>query len=107
MSRRSVFEPARSGPQGDSTLDDMKWCERAVQRELELASQAPCIARLSNLCSELVGRDLGQVERVANVDVAPRDLDAGVPVDREVAERMRTGRGGCGEKHGHGCEGGD
>ncbi len=42
--------------------------------------------------AELEGRDLGEVEDVANVDAVACELDSRVVVDREVAERVRAGR---------------
>ena len=43
----------------------------------------------------LEGRDLGEVEDVADVEPVPGDLDAREAVDREVAERVC---GGCGRR---------
>ena len=64
----------------------------AVQRQDELVGEAGRIARLPNVGADLVRRDLGDIERVADVDVTPGDLDTGVVVDREVAERVRLGQ---------------
>src|SRR5204862_2260442 len=48
--------------------------------------------------ARLVGRDLGEVEHVADVERVTAHLDAGEAVDGEVAERVRRGRDGCSER---------
>ena len=47
----------------------------------------------TNAIAELEGRDLGQVERVVDVDPVAGELDGGMAVDGEVAERVRRGHG--------------
>ncbi len=53
-------------------------------------------SRIDSLLTGLIGRDLGKVEHVADVEPVAGDLDPGEAVDREVAQRMglRGGRHG-------------
>ena len=81
-----------AGSRDDPVLDDSKRHAPAVERQDEIASEGGRIARAPDLRAELIGRDLGDVERVPDVDVAAGDLDAGVAIDREVAERVRARR---------------
>ena len=61
----------------------------ASEPEIELVRKLRRIPRRTHAVARLEGRDLGQVEDVADVHAVSGDLDPGVVVDREVAERMR------------------
>ena len=82
-----------AGSRDGSVLDDSKRQAPAVERQDEVACEGGGIVGAPELRAELVRRDLGDVERVSDVDVAAGDLDAGVAIDREVAERV-CARGG-------------
>jgi hypothetical protein len=55
-------------------------------------------ARRADPIPFLVGRDLGEVEDVVEVDVAAGELDTAVSVDGEVAEGMGRGEAGQEER---------
>ena len=81
-----------AGSRDGSVLDDSKGQAPAVERQDEIACEGGRIVRAPELRAELVRRNLGDVERVPDVDVAAGDLDAGVAIDREVSERVRARR---------------
>ena len=74
---------------------------RPSTRDVQPARDAPRVHRgIDALLPRLVGRDLGEVEDVADVELVPGHLDAREAVDREVAERVsRRGRG-CEKRRG-------
>jgi hypothetical protein len=82
-------EAVRHGSQDDAL---------ATESELELVRELRGIARRADAVARLEGRDLGQVEDEADEHAVSRELDPGVVVDGEVAERMRGGFPRLGEK---------
>ena len=70
----------------------------AVHYQLELRRELRRVARTTYLGSFLECRNLGQVERIANEDAVPGQIDGREVVDREVAERMRPRRAGADER---------
>ena len=85
------LQAARARARGGAMGDDLERNPPAVQRQDELVGETGRIARLPNVGTHLVRRDLGDIERVADVHVTPGDLDPRVVVDREVAEWVRLG----------------
>ena len=71
--------------------DDDERHAAAVERELELRCEPRRIARSADVVALLIGRDLGQVERVAHVDAVAREVDGREVIDGEVPERVRGG----------------
>ncbi len=61
----------------------------AAESEIELVRQLRWIAGRADAVTRLEGRDLGQVEDVADEHAVSCELDPRVVVDGEVAERMR------------------
>ncbi len=101
------LEPAGSGRRHDASFDRTQRDAVAVERQIEIASEPCREPRSADRVTELVGRDLRDVQGIAHVHRVPGDLDARVPVDREVAERMGVGerrRGHRGERDGGDCE---
>ena len=83
------LEAARTGPLDAAPLEDAEGRAAAVDAELEPAGGLGREAGAANPLPRLQRRDLGQVERVVDVDAPARELDRRVAVDREVAERVR------------------
>ena len=96
-SNRSVFEAPRSATRDDTVRHGPQDDPAAVEPELELRATVRGEAGGADVVAELERRDLGQVEDVAHVDAVARQLDRGVVVDGEVAERMRARGAGRGE----------
>ncbi len=86
------LQPARSRPLDGPTLEHAQRRAAAVDAEVEVPCRLGGERRPADRVAELERRDLGHVERVVDVDAAARELDRRVPVDREVAERMRLRR---------------
>ena len=101
-------EPSLPGAHTQRRRDDVERHLRSVHRERQThreigrgASGPPRAFGFGegpvgvgvDLRAELDRGDLGQVDHVVDPHLARRELDARVPVDREVAERM--GRGGA------------
>ena len=86
------LQPAGSRPLDGPTLEHAQRRAAAVDAEVEVPCRLGGERRPADRVAELERRDLGHVERVVDVDAAARELDRRVPVDREVAERMRLRR---------------
>ena len=92
-SSRSVLSPPAPGrvdTRVATTRSGTRCPSNASSRSFRERSR---VLRPTEIRAHLVGRDLCDVQRVADIDVAAGDLDPGVVVDREVAERVRA-RGG-------------
>ena len=61
----------------------------SVERELELPRETHGISGTAHVVADLEGRDLGEIEDVVDEDPVAGRLDARVPVDGEVPERVR------------------
>ena len=101
-SSRSVFSPPAPGRVATLWSTTASAHAPPVEGEHELLRESGGIAGLAELGAELVRRNLGDVQRVPHVDVPAGDLDPRVPIDREVAERMRPRRR---RRHERSCQG--
>ena len=69
----------------------------AVEPQLERPGELGRVAGRADAVAGLEGRDLGEVEDVVDEDTVARELDAGIVVDGEVAERVRARAAGTGK----------
>jgi hypothetical protein len=69
-----------------------------VDPQVEVPREQGRVAVGSHALALLEGRDLGQVEHVADVERVARGYDRREVVDGEVAERVREGRSGSDER---------
>ena len=88
------LQTAGAGTGDDTALEHAEWSTLPVEREHELSCEPRRVTGSTDLCAELVRRDLREVERVANVGRVARELDSRVAVDGEVAEWVRRCRSG-------------
>ena len=86
------LQPAGSRPLDGPTLEHAQRRAAAVDAEVEVPRRLRGERRPADRVAELERRDLGHVERVVDVDPAAGELDRRVPVDGEVAERVRLRR---------------
>ena len=84
-------------PLRDAVREQLERRADAVELQLERPGELGRVAGGADAVSGLEGRDLGEVEDVVDEDTVARELDAGVVVDGEVAERVRARAARAGE----------
>ena len=88
-----MVRPSGAVARDDAMCDGAELDPLPVEPQLELPRDESRRSRAArDPVAELEGRDLGEVEDVANVDAVAGELDARVVVDREVAERVGARR---------------
>jgi hypothetical protein len=87
----------RALPLRDAVRDRVERDADAVELELEPPGEHGRVAWRADAVTGLEGGDLGEIEHVMDEHAVARELDAGVVVDGEVAERVRAGAPGTGE----------